>query len=125
MGIRNTEEWQEVRPTFAELDAWRAKYPRRSPPYRAECKACGTRIWYSGLAVGSHRKGCIGERLSAAPPAAVATPRDSSGAAPERLEIPERIEIVRSDYRETLERAVRRYGKDSPEVRRLIAGETV
>lgn len=57
--IRNVEEWRQVRATDDELAEWRRRHPtRHHPPYRAECLACGRRIWYSGLAVGSHRRAC-------------------------------------------------------------------
>ena len=58
--IRNTDEWRQVAPTAEERDEWRRKHPRRYPPHRAECRACGTRIWYVGIAIGAHRRACKG-----------------------------------------------------------------
>jgi hypothetical protein len=49
-----------VIPTAAELAAWRSKNPRRHPPYRSKCSACGKRIWHSGMGIGSHRRACKG-----------------------------------------------------------------
>jgi hypothetical protein len=56
-GIRRPD-FREVRPTADEKAAWYDKHPRQHPPYRAECRRCGRRIWYSGFAVGSHLKAC-------------------------------------------------------------------
>lgn len=61
MGIRR-EDFVEVKPTEDEKADWRRRYPSRSHPYRAEHKPCGTRIWYSGIAIGSHMRACKGPR---------------------------------------------------------------
>jgi len=57
MGIRR-EDFREVRPTPEEKAAWDKKEARHGRaggyPYRAECRRCGERIWYSGLGIGSH-----------------------------------------------------------------------
>jgi len=60
MGVNTSTGFEQVRPTQDEKDAWAAKYPRRYPPYRSRCMRCGTRIWHSGMAVGSHRRACLG-----------------------------------------------------------------
>jgi hypothetical protein len=49
---------REVRATRDEIAAWRRKHPRRHPPYRVECIYCGTRMWLSGIGLGSHRRAC-------------------------------------------------------------------
>ena len=74
MGIRR-EDFREVTPTQEEKDAWirfqvkRYGSPNSDPveleqrvrswgyPYRAECKRCGERIWYSGIGIGAHLRG--------------------------------------------------------------------
>ena len=56
-GVRRAD-FREVKPTPSELAAWRKRYPRRAPTWRAEHLVCGTRIWYSGLAIGSHLRAC-------------------------------------------------------------------
>jgi hypothetical protein len=63
MGIRRTD-FREVSPTEDERATWDRKHPNRakSYPYRAEHKPCGTRIWYSGIAIGSHLRACPGQR---------------------------------------------------------------
>ncbi len=48
--------------TPAEAEEWRRKYPRRHPPYRVACDACGQRMWLSGIGLGAHRRACKGER---------------------------------------------------------------
>jgi len=50
-------DFREVRPTAEELADWRRKNPRKAPPERAECRECGQRFWYSGIAIGSHLRG--------------------------------------------------------------------
>lgn len=61
-GVRRSD-FREVRPTPDELSDWHAQYgTRRVPPYRAEHIPCGTRIWYSGLGIGSHMRACRGPR---------------------------------------------------------------
>jgi hypothetical protein len=57
MGVQ-VPDVREVRATQDEIDAWRRKYPRRRPPYRVECVHCGTRMWLSGIGLGSHRRAC-------------------------------------------------------------------
>lgn len=59
MGIRRID-FKEVRPTADELAEWQRKNPRHTPPYRAIHIPCGKRIWYSGLAIGSHIRACKG-----------------------------------------------------------------
>lgn len=50
-----------VQATAEEVEAWRRKHNGRWPSqYRLECQWCGTRIWGSGLGIGSHRRGCAG-----------------------------------------------------------------
>jgi hypothetical protein len=61
-GSIRREDFREVRPTEAELADWRKRYPRRLPTWRAEHKPCGTRIWYSGIGIGSHLRHCPGTR---------------------------------------------------------------
>lgn len=57
-GIRRPD-FREVRPTDQERAEWLRKNPRRRAlPYRAEHRDCGKRIWYSGLAIGSHLRAC-------------------------------------------------------------------
>jgi hypothetical protein len=56
------DDFQQVRATDAEMADWRKRYPRRSPPHRAEHKPCGKRMWYSGIAIGSHLRACPGTR---------------------------------------------------------------
>jgi hypothetical protein len=53
---------REVRATPEELADWRKRYPRRAnhPPYRVECRRCGTRMWLSGIGLGAHRRKCPG-----------------------------------------------------------------
>jgi hypothetical protein len=61
MGVNPSTGFEQVRPTDAEKAAWHRKYPRRrTAPYRSRCMRCGTRIWHSGIAVGSHRRACKG-----------------------------------------------------------------
>jgi hypothetical protein len=57
LGIRRPD-FREVRPTAEEKAAWYDKHPRQRPPYRAECRRCGRRIWYSGIGVVSHVQAC-------------------------------------------------------------------
>ena len=59
-GIRRPD-FREVRPTEAELADWRAKRPRQYPPYHAVHIACGKRMWYSGIGIGSHLRACKGK----------------------------------------------------------------
>lgn len=51
-------DFTAVAPTEEEKVDWDRRYPNRrgSYPYRA-VHECGTRIWYSGLAVASHMRG--------------------------------------------------------------------
>lgn len=51
-------DFREVKPTADELADWAKRYPRRLPVYRAEHVVCGKRIWYSGVAIGSHLRAC-------------------------------------------------------------------
>lgn len=59
-------DFRAVRATPEEVQAYRDQSKRRggstSVPGvpRAECVYCGTRIWYSGLGIGSHKKACPG-----------------------------------------------------------------
>jgi hypothetical protein len=61
MRVRRVD-FRQVRPTEDELATWRTKNPRRAAPVRAEHLPCGQRIWYSGIAIGSHTKACPGAR---------------------------------------------------------------
>jgi hypothetical protein len=60
-GVR-TPDFRQVRPTPEERADWAKRYPNRAkfPPYRSQCVRCGTRIWHSGIAIGSHRRACKG-----------------------------------------------------------------
>lgn len=49
-----------VKASDDEKAAWTKKHPRTSYPYRVACRACGKRIWLSGIGVGSHRRACPG-----------------------------------------------------------------
>jgi hypothetical protein len=61
MGVNPSTGFEQVRPTEDEKAAWVARYgPRHHHPYRSRCMRCGTRIWHSGLAIGSHRRACKG-----------------------------------------------------------------
>lgn len=52
-------DFRKVTPTKEEAAAWLDKNPRRPHlPTRAEHIACGQRIWYSGLSIGSHVRAC-------------------------------------------------------------------
>jgi len=51
---------REVQATREEIEAWWEKYPRRYPPYRVACRACGKRMWLSGIGLGAHRRACPG-----------------------------------------------------------------
>jgi hypothetical protein len=58
MGVNPRTGFYQVTPTADEVADWRKRYPRRHPPYRSACQRCGTRIWHSGIAIGSHRRAC-------------------------------------------------------------------
>lgn len=47
-----------VTPTPDEIAEYRRKYGGRPRMYRVRCLRCGKRLWYSGLAKGSHEKVC-------------------------------------------------------------------
>jgi len=52
-----------VVPTAEELQAYRDSHYGNFPHYavrRMVCRACGTRIWGAGIAIGSHRRNCGG-----------------------------------------------------------------
>lgn len=55
-------DFQRVPATEGEKAAWHAKHPRQEPPWRVECRACGKRIWNSGLGLGAHRRACKGTK---------------------------------------------------------------
>jgi hypothetical protein len=58
-------DFRAVKPTPEEEDRFRAQPRNRGRhglPYRAEHIPCGTRIWYSGIAIGSHMRACPGHR---------------------------------------------------------------
>jgi hypothetical protein len=62
MGVNPSTGFEQVRPTDDEKAAWDAKRPRQAGhyPYRSRCMRCGTRIWHSGIGIGSHRRACKG-----------------------------------------------------------------
>lgn len=61
MGVNPSTGFEQVTPTADEKAAWDRRYPRRrTRPYRSRCTRCGTRIWHSGIAIGSHRRACKG-----------------------------------------------------------------
>lgn len=60
------EDFRKVVPTDAEAEAFwkrnphRRRFGRPGLPTRAEHMPCGARIWYVGLAIGSHMRACPG-----------------------------------------------------------------
>lgn len=60
-------DFRAVRPTADETADHVDRYGRRPAVARAECVRCGTRIWYSGLAIGSHVRGCTDKRTAPEP----------------------------------------------------------
>jgi len=62
MGVNPSTGFTQVRPTADEKAAWDKRYPRQAGhyPYRSACMRCGTRIWHSGIGIGSHRRACRG-----------------------------------------------------------------
>jgi hypothetical protein len=51
----------KVEPTSDEVAAYKATRDGFMPGiYRVRCIACGTRIWSSGLGIGSHNRACPG-----------------------------------------------------------------
>lgn len=46
--------FERVTPTQEEVDAHKAKFGRSPATYRYRCKRCDTRLWGSGLGIGSH-----------------------------------------------------------------------
>jgi hypothetical protein len=57
MTIHRTD-FRQVAPTADEIADHVDRLGRKPAVDRAECRNCGTRIWYSGLAIGSHVRGC-------------------------------------------------------------------
>lgn len=58
MPIRR-EDFRQVTPTPEEVAGWyKTHAPNHRPPYRAEHKPCGKRMWYSGIGIGSHLRAC-------------------------------------------------------------------
>jgi hypothetical protein len=57
-------DFRYVTPTASELADWRKKYGGKPRNYRGECKACGKRVWLSGVGIGSHRRACKGAPTS-------------------------------------------------------------
>lgn len=54
-------DFYRTTPTTQEVDEFRRSHNGRNPRvYRVVCKACGKRMWGSGLGVGSHRRACPG-----------------------------------------------------------------
>lgn len=51
-------DFTHVTPTQAEIDDYVRRNGRRPSQYRVACAYCGTRIWGSGLGIGSHRRAC-------------------------------------------------------------------
>lgn len=49
-----------VTATTDEIETYVRKHGRRPSQYRVACNECGTRIWGSGIGIGSHRRGCPG-----------------------------------------------------------------
>lgn len=59
MVSRGPEDFRRVAATAAELVEWREAHAGRYPSvYRVQCRACGKRLWGSGLGIGSHRRAC-------------------------------------------------------------------
>jgi hypothetical protein len=59
-----TPTYERVNPTDAELAKYRAKNAGRLPSaYRVRCRACGRRIWGSGMGIGSHNRACKGGKV--------------------------------------------------------------
>jgi hypothetical protein len=50
-------DFERVAATPEELAEWRRTH-NYSPSYRVRCRACGKRLWTSGLSIGSHRRRC-------------------------------------------------------------------
>lgn len=62
MRIRRAD-YRQVKATPEEVATYfarRGRYGEETTPAvpRAECIGCGTRIWYSGLGIGAHDRGC-------------------------------------------------------------------
>ena len=58
---RGPNDFVNVTATPEEIEEYKAKHKGFPPAvYRARCKRCGTRLWKSGLGVGSHRRVCTG-----------------------------------------------------------------
>lgn len=54
---RPHEGFRRVAATQEEIAAWRSSHNGRHPSqHRLECETCHTRIWGSGLGIGSHRR---------------------------------------------------------------------
>jgi hypothetical protein len=63
MASRLTAEYRVVTATPEEIAEFKRRHQGFPPGvYRLECRACGRRIWGSGLGVGSHRRACKGPK---------------------------------------------------------------
>jgi hypothetical protein len=54
--------YRRVSATPEEIAGYLRKHPGQRHPavYRVECRACGKRIWGSGMGIGSHNRACPG-----------------------------------------------------------------
>lgn len=67
-GVR-TPGYTRVKATPEEIADYAAKHNGRRPAVERSVHECGTRIWHSGLAVGSHGRACRGAQgMSAVAP---------------------------------------------------------
>ena len=57
-GVDPSTGFDGVRATQEELADWAKANPTHPRPSvaRSRCQRCGTRIWHSGMAIGSHRR---------------------------------------------------------------------
>jgi hypothetical protein len=55
-GVDPSTGFDGVKATLQEVEAWVNAHHRPPAVPRSRCQRCGTRIWHSGMAIGSHRR---------------------------------------------------------------------